>query len=189
VHLPTKATHVIFEFTDGSKLFYNDFRQFGYLKLVTDKELPNVPELQNYGPEPISPKFAIAQFRDILARRPNMKIKQFLMDQSLIAGIGNIYSDEILFSAKVRPTRTVSSLKGEERRELFKGIKKILQDAVDHHGSSVGDFIRPDGDWGTYGQIHRVYGRAGQKCKVCGSMIKSLKFNGRTGSFCPQCQK
>jgi formamidopyrimidine-DNA glycosylase len=188
-HLPAKSTHVIFELSDGSKLFYNDFRQFGYLKLVTDKELPNVRELADYGPEPLDKNFTQEVLESIMARRPKAKLKQFLMDPTLIAGIGNIYSDEIMYYAKLRPTRQVKSLKREERRELFKGIKKILQDAVDHYGSSVGDFVRPSGDWGTYGLIHKVYGRAGQKCKRCGSIIKSLKFNGRTGSYCPKEQK
>lgn len=189
VRLPTKSTHVIFDFTDGSKLFYNDFRQFGYLKLVTDKELPLVSELQNYGPEPLATNFTIGKFVTILKKRPKMKLKQFLLDPNLIAGIGNIYSDEILYFAKVRPTRRVKSLKPGEKQLLFKGIKKVLTDAVRHRGSSVGDFVRPNGDWGTYGKIHMVYGRAGEKCKVCGSIIKSLKFNGRTGSYCPKCQK
>ncbi len=189
VRLPTKSTHVIFEFMDGSRLFYNDFRQFGYLKLVTDKELPHVKELQGYGPEPLDKHFTYPEFEKLLSKRSNALIKPWLMDPGIIAGIGNIYSDEILYFAKVRPARRVKSLKGEERRELFKGIKKILRDAVRHHGSSVGDFIRPDGDWGTYGRIHMVYGRSGEKCKVCGTIIKSLKFNGRTGSYCPKEQK
>ncbi len=189
VHLPTKSTHVIFEFTDGSKLFYNDFRQFGYLKLVTDKELPQVKELQGYGPEPLDPKFTFTEFEKLLTKRPNAKLKQWLMDPEVIAGIGNIYSDEIAYYAKVRPTRTMKSLSPSERKLVFSGIKKILTDAVEHYGSSVGDFVRPSGDWGTYGLLHKVYGRAGEKCKKCGSIIKSLKFNGRTGSFCPKEQK
>jgi formamidopyrimidine-DNA glycosylase len=189
VHLPAKSTHVIIEFTDGSKLFYNDFRQFGYLKLVTDKELPQVKELQNFGPEPLEKEFTLEVFRNILKRRPKAVLKPFLLDSNMIAGIGNIYSDEIAFYAKVKPTRIIKTLKPGEIKLLYKGIKKVLADAVKHRGSSVGDFIRPGGDWGTYGKIHRVYGRAGEKCYVCGTMIKSQKFNGRTGSFCPKCQK
>lgn len=189
VRLPAKSTHVIFEFTDGSKLFYNDFRQFGYLKLVTDKELPHVKELANFGPEPLEDKFTLEVFEGILKRRPKAKLKSFIMDSNMIAGIGNIYSDEIAFYAKVRPTRTLKSLKPREIKLLFKGIKKVLQDAVKHRGSSVGDFIRPSGDWGTYGKLHKVYGRAEKPCFTCGTTIKSLKFNGRTGSFCPNCQK
>lgn len=189
VRLPAKPTHVIFEFTDGSKLFYNDFRQFGYLKLVTDQELPHVKELQNYGPEPLDKKFTYQVFEKILARRPKAKLKQFLMDPTLIAGIGNIYSDEILYYAKAKPTRRVKSLNQAEQKSIYTGITKILTEAIRHHGSSVGDFVRPSGDWGTYGKVHMVYGRAGSKCKVCGSIIKAMKFNGRTGSFCPKCQR
>ena len=189
VHLPAKSTHVIFEFTDGSRLFYNDFRQFGYLKLVTDKELPQVSELQGYGPEPLDKKFTYEEFQKVLGKRINAPLKSWLMDPTIIAGIGNIYSDEILYFAKIKPTRTVKSLKEGEPRELFKGIQKILTEAVAHYGSSVGDFVRPSGDWGTYGLLHKVYGRAGEKCKRCGTIIKSMKFNGRTGSFCPKCQK
>jgi formamidopyrimidine-DNA glycosylase len=189
VRLPAKSTHVIFEFTDGSKLFYNDSRQFGYLKLVTDKELPHVRELKEFGPEPLLQNFTIVRFCRIVEQHPNMKLKLFLLDPKIIAGIGNIYSDEILFYAKVRPMRRVKSLSEKEQQLLYRGIKKILTDAVNHYGSSVGDFVRPSGDWGTYGLLHKVYGRAGQKCKVCAATIKSVKFNGRTGSFCPNCQK
>jgi formamidopyrimidine-DNA glycosylase len=189
VHLPTKSTHVIFDLSDGSKLFYNDFRQFGYLKLVTDKELLEVPELLGYGPEPLDKKFTYEELEKLFKKRSQAPLKSWLMDPTVIAGIGNIYSDEIMFYAKVRPTRIVRSLKAEERRFLYKGIKRVLTEAVEHRGSSVGDFIRPSGDWGTYGKIHKVYGRAGEKCKACGTIIKSLKFNGRTGSFCPKCQK
>ncbi len=189
VRLPAKSTHVIFEFIDGSKMFYNDYRQFGYLKLVTDKELPNVKELQDYGPEPLDKKFTYEVFEKILERRPEAQAKPLLLDQNLIAGIGNIYSDEILYYAKLRPTRTIRTLTLTERKRLFKGIKRILTDAVSHAGSSVWEFVRPNGEWGTYGLMHKVYGRAGEKCKVCGSIIKSIKFNGRTGSFCPVCQR
>lgn len=189
VRLPAKSTHVIFEFTDGSRLYYNDSRQFGYLKLVTDKELPQVAELAGFGPEPLDKKFTYHEFAKLLPKRHTAPIKSWLMDPTIIAGIGNIYSDEILFFAKVLPTRKLSSLKPKEKMQLFKGIKVILTNAVRHYGSSVGDFVRPSGDWGTYGLLHKVYGRVGQKCKVCGTMIKSAKFNGRTGSFCPKCQK
>lgn len=189
VRLPAKSTHVIFDLTNGSKLFYNDFRQFGYLKLVTDKELSHVKELQEYGPEPLSQEFTFEKFEEILNRRKKAKLKQLLMDPKTIAGIGNIYSDEILFYAKLKPMRPVADLTRTEQKLLYKGIKKILKDAVEHYGSSVGDFVRPSGDWGTYGLLHKVYSRAGEKCKVCGSIIKSIRFNGRTGSFCPVCQK
>jgi formamidopyrimidine-DNA glycosylase len=134
-------------------------------------------------------KFTLPVLKQILAKRPKALVKPFLLDPKMIAGIGNIYSDEILFYAKIHPLRKIGSLNSAEQVKLFKGIKKVLTDAVRHRGSSVGDFIRPNGDWGTYGKVHMVYGRKGEKCKVCGTIIKSLKFNGRTGSYCPECQK
>jgi formamidopyrimidine-DNA glycosylase len=186
--LPCPYTHVIFTFRDSSKLFYNDVRQFGYLKLVSDKELPHVKELAEFGPEPLDKKFTLSVFQVILKRRPKAKIKQLLIDPKLIAGIGNIYSDEILFRVKLRPTRAVISLSRSEISTLFAAIPFILKKGIASHGSSVGDFVRTDGSWGSMGKHHFVYGRAGEKCKVCGSMIKSTKFGGRTSSFCPKCQ-
>ncbi|MDP4001311.1 MAG: bifunctional DNA-formamidopyrimidine glycosylase/DNA-(apurinic or apyrimidinic site) lyase [bacterium] len=187
--LPDKSTHVIFELNDGAKLFYNDIRQFGYLKLVADNQIEQVKELKEFGPEPLDINFAIAEFMSILDKHAKVKIKQLLMNPKAIAGIGNIYSDEILFFAKLKPIRVVRSLTQPEQTRLFRGIKKILTRAVQKAGSSVGDFIRPSGDWGKYGLYHKVYGRSGKKCFRCGTMIKSLKLGGRTGSFCPKCQK
>jgi len=187
--LPTKYTHVIFTFTDGAKLFFNDTRQFGYLKLVSDAELPHVRELQEFGPEPLARAFSSQVFENILKRRPNMPIKQLLVDQSLIAGIGNIYSDEISFRAKVRPARRVKTLNEKERHAVFAAIPFILKKGIAAKGSSVGDFVRTDGSWGTMGKYHYVYMRAGQPCKICGTMIRSMKFGARTSSFCPKCQK
>ncbi|MGE5392446.1 MAG: bifunctional DNA-formamidopyrimidine glycosylase/DNA-(apurinic or apyrimidinic site) lyase [Candidatus Saccharibacteria bacterium] len=187
--LPAKWTHVIFDFADGSRLFYNDMRQFGYLRLVRDEEINEVRELQDFGPEPLDGSFDFKALEGLIEKHPKTKLKQFLMDPTIIAGIGNIYSDEILFYAKVRPTRPAASLNPAERKLLLRGIKAILTQAIRKAGSSVGDFVRPNGDWGGYGKLHKVYGRSGEKCKVCGTKIISIKFNGRTGSFCPHCQK
>lgn len=187
--LPAKWTHVIFSFTDGSKLFYNDMRQFGYIRLVKDEEIDRVKELAEFGPEPLEGGFTLEVLDSLIKSRFKTKLKQFLMDPSVIAGIGNIYSDEILFYAKLNPARSAGSLKPEERKLLYKGIKTILTAAIKKAGSSVGDFVRPSGEWGSYGKVHKVYGRGGLPCKACGTKILSIKFNGRTGSFCPRCQK
>lgn len=187
--LPSKHTHVILRFTDGSTLYFNDIRKFGYLKLVKDEDLPKVKELQEFGPEPLGQKFTYEVFVSAVKKRPRGKIKQVLMDPKVVAGIGNIYSDEILFQAKVRPARLVSKIRDEELREIYKYIKIVLKKAIQAKGSSVGDFIRTDGSWGRMGKFHFVYGRRGEPCKRCGSVIQAFKFNGRTGSFCPQCQK
>jgi formamidopyrimidine-DNA glycosylase len=189
VRLPGKHTHVIFNFTDGSVLYFNDIRKFGYMKLVRDDELGHVRELNEYGPEPLSKKFTRFTLSSAADKEHQAKIKQVLMNPNVVAGIGNIYSDEILFHAGVRPTRKVSSLSNKELSSVYKWIKPVLIKGIKAKGSSVGDFVRTDGSWGQMGKYHFVYGRKGQKCKKCGSIISAIKIGGRTGSFCPHCQK
>jgi formamidopyrimidine-DNA glycosylase len=189
VQLPSKHTHVIFTFNDSSTLYFNDVRKFGYLKVVKDSEIDQVKELKTYGPEPLSKEFTYTLFFTAVKKRVLGKIKLVLMDPKVVAGIGNIYSDEILFHAKVRPTRQVASIKNQELRNIYKWIKPVLEKGIKAKGSSVGDFVRTNGSWGQMGKFHFVYGRKGQKCKKCGTIIESVKLNGRTGSFCPNCQK
>ncbi|MCL5774671.1 MAG: DNA-formamidopyrimidine glycosylase [Patescibacteria group bacterium] len=188
VALPAKHTHVIFYFADKSVLYFNDVRKFGYLKLVHDTEVGKVREFLEYGPEPLDKKFTLPAFLTQVKKRPKGKIKQVLMDNKVVVGIGNIYSDEILFHAKVRPTRKVSSLKPNELVAIYRAIGPVLKKGIKAKGSSVGDFVRTDGSWGGMGKFHFVYGRKGQKCKKCGSVIQVVKLGGRTGSYCPKCQ-
>jgi len=187
--LPSKHTHVIFYLTDGSILYFNDVRKFGYIKIVRDSEIGQVKELNEYGPEPLDKGFTFDVFEKNIAKRPKGKIKQVIMDNKVVVGIGNIYSDEILFHAKVRPTRTVSSLSEKEQKAIYNQIRPVLEKGIKAKGSSVGDFVRTDGSWGKMGKFHFVYGRKGSPCKVCGTAIESLKIGGRTGSYCPRCQK
>jgi formamidopyrimidine-DNA glycosylase len=189
VELPCKFTHVIFHFTDNSTLFYNDVRQFGYLKIVHDNEIGEVKELKEYGPEPLDKKFTYQVFIDALNKRPKAKIKQVLLDPKVVVGIGNIYSDEILFHAKVHPLRTISSLTEHELKAIYKYIPIVLKEGIKYKGSSVGDFIRTDGSTGTMGKHHYVYALKKHPCKHCATIIQSLKIGGRTTSFCPNCQK
>jgi formamidopyrimidine-DNA glycosylase len=189
VKLPGKHTHVIFYFTDSSTLFFNDIRQFGYLKIVRDSEISQVRELQEYGPEPLSKQFKSEQFIEAVKRRGRSPIKLVLMDPKVVAGIGNIYSDEILFHAKIKPGRKAAAMTPGELKQIFKYIPIVLKNGIKYKGSSVGDFVRTDGQWGSMGKHHFVYGRAKQGCKRCGTIIHSLKLGGRTGSFCPNCQK
>ena len=191
VKLPSKHTHVIFTFRDGAYLYFNDIRKFGYMKIVRDDELNQVKELKEYGPEPFGTKFTLSGFRSAAQKHDKRKIsiKQLLMDPKFVAGIGNIYSDEILFHAGIRPERAVSRIPVVELRKIFKYIKIVLKKAIAAKGSSVGDFVRTDGSWGQMGKFHFVYGRKGQKCKKCGTIIETVKLGGRTASFCPKCQK
>lgn len=188
VELPSRYTHVIFTFTDGSKLYYNDLRQFGYLKIVRGDEIEKVRELKEFGPEPLDKKFVLSLFLTAVRKAGNAKIKQVLMNPKIVAGIGNIYSDEILFHAGIRPTRTVKSLSDADIASIYRQIRPVLRKGIAAKGSSVGDFVRTDGSWGTMGKFHFVYGRKGQECKRCGTIIESVKVGGRTGSFCPRCQ-
>jgi formamidopyrimidine-DNA glycosylase len=186
---PTKYTHAIFKFNDGSVLYFNDVRQFGYLKIIRDDEVAHVKELNGFGPEPLSKQFTWPVFKKQIERYPRRAIKQALMDSTIIAGIGNIYSDEILFHSKVQPDRIVDSLSLSELKAVYKYIPIVLKQGIKYKGSSVGDFVRTDGSWGSMGKFHYVYGRGKQPCKVCGTMIKTIKLGGRTGSYCPRCQK
>lgn len=189
VKLPAKHTHVIFEFSDGSTLYYNDIRQFGYIRIVKDEDIDKVKEFQDYGPEPLEKSFTFEVFQSSLKMRKKIPIKLALMDTKVVVGIGNIYSDEILYHAKVLPSRTVDSMSVKELKAVFEQIKPVLQMGLKYKGSSVGDFIRTDGKWGTMGKHHFVYGRKNQPCKVCGTIIQSMKLGGRTSSFCRKEQK
>lgn len=189
VQLPGKHTHVIFEFKDGTTLYYNDVRKFSYLKLIKAHELSAVQEINEYGPEPLSKEFDVFSFMTAVKKRNKLSIKQVLMDNRVVVGIGNIYSDEILFLAKVRPDRLASSITKRELSQIYESIRPVLLQGIKTKGSSVGDFIRTDGRWGSMGKHHYVYGRRKQLCKLCGTIIQSVKLGGRTGSFCPKCQK
>lgn len=185
----TKWNHLIYEFSDGSRIFHNDLRQFGYVKLVKTDELNDFFKKEKLGPEPLEKDFTIDDFAAVLKKRPKAKIKQFLMNPSNIAGIGNIYSDEILFFAHIHPLRRVQDLRSEEIREIFNGIKKILPEAMRFRGSSDNDYLDARGQEGDYVPHLKVYGREGEKCKKCSGTVQRLKIGGRSAHFCPKCQK
>jgi formamidopyrimidine-DNA glycosylase len=185
---PNRFTHATFTFRDKSRLFFNDVRKFGWLRLFTDEELTKLLG-RDLGPEPLDHQFTVEVFRRELAKRPNNRIKQFLMDNKNVVGIGNIYSDEICYFARVRPDRRVKSLKEGEINLLFKGIKKILTEAIKYEGTSISDYVNAQGEAGAYTSKLRVYGRYGEKCFGCGGTVKKQKIGGRTSSFCPKCQK
>lgn len=180
---PSKYTRQIFKFNDGSRLIFNDARKFGWWKKVK-----NTKQIEKaFGPESLD--VSLAAFKTILEKRPNAKIKPLLMDQKFIAGIGNIYSDEILFAAGVRPRRLAKTLTDEEIQKIFKNIKKILKLAIKHHGSSVEYYLDACGKKGSYTQYHKVYQKDEEPCSRCKTKIQRIKINGRSAHFCPACQK
>lgn len=185
---PNRFTHAIFTFKDQTQLYFNDVRKFGWLRLFTSPELQKALE-NNLGPEPLENDFTLEVFERELKKRPSTKIKQFLMDPKNVVGIGNIYSDEICFFARVRPERQVKTLKSEEVKKLFAGIKKILTEAVKYEGTSISDYVNAQGEAGAYTKKLKVYQRYGKECLRCGGMIVRSKIGGRTSSFCPACQK
>lgn len=184
-----RFTAIIFYFDDGSRLLFNDLRKFGYLKILDEKGFLEILKKENYGPEPLDPDFTLEKFQKMLFERPNAQIKPLLMDQSFIAGIGNLYSDEILFFAGVHPKRKVNSLDDIKIEKIYQGIQGVLKEALKYKGSSIDTYRRLNGERGTFEFHRKVYRRKGEKCFVCGTPITSLKFGGRTAYYCPTCQK
>jgi formamidopyrimidine-DNA glycosylase len=138
------------------------------------------------GPEPFN--LTSADFQDMLIKRKTA-IKPLLLDQSFIAGIGNIYAAEILFRAKISPFRPANGLKKQEGLRLYQQMQQVLVSAIKHGGSSVDDYVRVSGKNGDYGRLHRVYGREGKLCFVCAGPVKRIAQGGRGTYFCPKCQK
>ncbi len=184
-----KHTRAIFFFKDGGALVFNDLRKFGYIKLIAKEKMEDFIGKKKLGIEPLTDDFTINEFKGILKKHPRRKIKQLLTDQTLIAGIGNIYSDEICAYAKISPLRAASELAEKEIPFLYEGIVKILAEAVRLRGTSVGDYLDACGEKGGYAAQLAVYGRKGEKCRFCGEKIKRIKINGRSSCYCPNCQK
>ena len=180
---PSRHTRKVFNFSDGSCLIFNDMIKFGWWKIVDSTEALEAV----LGPEPLP--LTLKQFKELLAKRPRSKIKPLLMDQKFIAGIGNIYADEILFASKVQPTRVVSSLQPSEVASIFQNIKKILKAAINAGGSTIRDYLDVLGKKGDYAKHHKVYRKTGQACSRCGAEIKRIKLGGRGTHYCPNCQK
>ncbi len=185
----TKWNHLIYYFADNSRLFHNDLRQFGYVKLVKTDELEDFFKKEKLGPEPLEKDFTLSEFSAILKRKSKAKIKQFLMDQQNIAGIGNIYSDEILFFTGIHPLKRIADLKPTEIKKIFEGIKEILTQALKFQGSSVDLYLDASGQEGRYVPRLKVYGREGLPCFRCREKIKRIKLGGRSVHYCPQCQR
>ncbi len=176
---------IIFKLSGGLQLAFSDLRKFGYIKLVNQPELDKA--LSEYGPEPLEKDFTFGVFKERLAGKKG-PIKKVLMDQGIIAGIGNIYADEILFEAKVHPMRPADKLTEEDLKNIYKNIPVILNEARNLRGTSTSDFRDTAGKMGNYTYKRRVYQREGESCSVCGGKIERVKLGGRSAHFCPTCQ-
>ncbi|MFH0955792.1 MAG: bifunctional DNA-formamidopyrimidine glycosylase/DNA-(apurinic or apyrimidinic site) lyase [Candidatus Falkowbacteria bacterium] len=186
-NLPNKFTRVIFKFHDKSTLYFNDVRRFGWIKFMAADEF--IKYNNQLGVEPLSPDFTLEYFKKFLSRQPKTTIKQALIDQKYISGIGNIYADESLFSARLKPFRRAGSLKSAEIKKLWQAIPKILKYAIRHRGTSFNDYVDAQGEAGNFVKYLRVYGRSEEKCKNCGGLVKKMKLGGRGTHWCDYCQK
>lgn len=181
-----RFAHVIFSLSDKNYLVFSDLRKFGKITLLNTADMHNSKHLKNIGAEPFDKKFTLEKLKECLNKKPNGKIKTVLMDQSVIAGIGNIYSDEILWRVGINPERKVSKIKQEEIKLLFKAIKKILTKGINFGGDSMSDYLNIYGLPGKFQLHHEAYRRTGEKCrkKNCKGIIKRKVINGRSAHFC-----
>lgn len=184
--VPNKFTHVEIHFRD-LRLYFNDTRRFGYLKLVKPSQYQEIAGA--LGVEPLSRAFTPAIWQGFLKKKKSWRLKKLLLDQSLIAGLGNIYADEACFLARVCPQRVVATLTVKERQALFTAIGRVLRLSLKHQGTSFNTYRDAHGRRGNFSRLLNVYGRAGNPCRRCGSVIKKMRLVGRGTSYCPSCQR
>ena len=180
-----KHCHVVFEFKDGIILLFCDTRRFGYMEIVDTAGLDE--KMKSFGPEPLSGDFTLALFRKVLSGKKT-NVKALLLNQKHIAGIGNIYADEILFDAGVLPTRLAGNLSADEAKAIYVATKKILKKAVAKRGTTFSDYVDAEGNIGGFKKYLKVYGREGEKCLGCSGKVHKKRLAGRGTHFCPRCQ-
>ena len=181
---------VIFSLSNNQKLIYNDIRKFGFIKFIRKINLDENFHLKNLGPEPLSKKFNISYFKNYISGR-NRTIKDLLMDQKFISGLGNIYVNEILFLSSVRPTKKIQNLSDSQIGRIIKSAKKIISKAIILGGSSIKDFSSTSGKKGSFQQHFKVYGKNGENCsnKKCRGIITKIILGSRSSFYCVKCQK
>ena len=188
-NLPDKSTRVIITFSDESHLFFNDQRKFGWVRLIPTAEVPNLPFMLKVGPEPLEPDFTAKQFIARFKKRPRTSIKAAILDQSVIAGVGNIYADESLWGAKIHPARKVESVTDAELTELYSQVRYVMNLSIEKGGSTNRNYVNAEGKKGSYMDFARVFRREGLECPRCGTEIIKLRVAGRGTHICPSCQK
>ena len=184
-----KHSHIIYYFDDGSIFLHNDMRQFGYVRLLEKDELGSFFTTFKIGPEPLERSFSLNKFKTLLATKPRLKIKPLLMDQTFLAGIGNLYAQEACWHAKILPNRFVKSLKEKEIECLYTSLRNILREAIKCKGSTVDTYVDANDEPGDYVKKIKVYSREHQTCLRCGEKIIKIILSGRGTCYCPNCQK
>ena len=183
-----KHTHVVMELDNGDLLRYADMRQFGRIWLFANEDLEQLHGYNTLGIEPLSTSFTTNYFRKEL-KSQHRQIKQILLDQTFIAGLGNIYTDEALNRAKINPETTATSLNPRAVSKLHKSIRAVLQEGINNRGTTISDYIDGEGRSGEFQNKLRVYGKEGLPCANCGTAIVRKKIDGRSSYYCPSCQK
>lgn len=186
--LPDKTTRVSLTFTDGSQLFFNDQRKFGWMRLLPTVEIVNLDFFQKVGPEPLASDFTATQFAARLQRRAGSGIKGVLLDQTVVAGIGNIYADESLWAAKIHPQTLVRDIPVAQLHSLFDELRTILHTSIAKGGSTDRNYVNHEGKKGSYLSFASVFRREGQPCPRCGTPVVKLRVAGRGTHVCPVCQ-
>jgi formamidopyrimidine-DNA glycosylase len=182
-----KHVHFLLAFKGQEKeMRFRDVRKFGFVSCVLSSDVYLSDELRNLGPEPL--EIGYLCFEEMLKKR-KARIKSLLLDQNFIAGIGNIYADEILYEARIHPLTSTSLLKKKDIERLWNAMRKVLEKAIERRGSSIQDYRDEEGSQGTFQNFHQAYGREDLPCSRCGEKIKRLCLNSRSSFFCPNCQK
>lgn len=187
--LPDRSTRVTVRFKDGSNLFFNDQRKFGWMRLMPTIEIPNIDFMKKVGPEPLSDDFTAAVFTERVLRRKNTTIKAAILDQTVLAGVGNIYADESLFAAGVHPASIVGAIPPKKLKELHHEIIAVLKLSIEKGGSTDRNYVNAEGKRGSYIDFAKVFRRDTLPCPVCGHEILKIKVAGRGTHVCTTCQK
>ncbi len=187
--LPDKSTRVTFIFKDDSKLYFNDQRKFGWVRLMPTIEVENLDFFKKLGPEPLAADFTNTKFMQRLQRRYNSGIKAVLLDQTVVAGVGNIYADESLWAAKIHPETLVKNIPKKSLKLLFTELQRILHLAIEKGGSTDRNYVNAKGNKGTYLNFAKVFRREGESCERCDLVIIKTRVAGRGTHTCPNCQK
>lgn len=187
--LPDKSTRVTLTFTDDSSLFFNDQRKFGWMRLMPTIEIMNLEFFKKVGPEPLAADFTWQALRLRLQRRKNTNIKAALLDQTVVAGIGNIYADESLWGAKIHPSTMVKDVPKSKFKPLFTAVQAVLTQSIAEGGSSDRNYVDAEGQRGQYLTFASVFRKEGQPCPRCGTVIMKTRVAGRGTHTCPKCQR
>lgn len=188
--LPDKSTRVTFELDKGAKLFFNDQRKFGWVKLFPTIEVPNIDFMKKFGPEPLEKTFTSDELFERLQKRKNSTIKAALLDQSVLAGVGNIYADESLWAAKIHPETRVKNIPRSKINSLYSELLAVLRLSIEKGGSTDKNYVNAEGKKGSYISFAKVFRKEGTPCqRHPDTLIQKIRVAGRGTHICPKCQQ